>query len=115
MSIMSSNLFSTQKAAKYLKVSVATIKYHLYTTRLLKPHDRVGKNLVFIKDQLDALKVILDESKPRPSVAKIDLPPGIMEQLGKKSDVDLAAEACVSSRTIFRRRKELGIPAFSAS
>lgn len=47
------NLYSTQEAAAYLGLSVATIKYHLYHTHALEPDARIGASLCFTQDTLD--------------------------------------------------------------
>jgi excisionase family DNA binding protein len=46
-------VFSTREAAKYLRVSVPTIKHHVYKTRRLVPDGRIGQNLLFNKETLD--------------------------------------------------------------
>ncbi len=49
-------IFSTQEAAGYLKLSVASVKYHLYHAKDLKG-EMFGNSLMFTKDQLDHFQV----------------------------------------------------------
>ncbi len=42
----------TADAAKYLDLSVSTLRYHIYTAKNLKPLT-IGKTLVFTKEILD--------------------------------------------------------------
>lgn len=49
-------LFSTTEAAKYLQISLSTVKYHLYETKALKGA-LVGNSLVFTQEQLDQFKL----------------------------------------------------------
>ena len=44
-------LYSTAQAAKYLGLSVAALKYHIYNGNI-KPQ-RIGNSLVFTQAQLD--------------------------------------------------------------
>ena len=48
------DLYTTATAAEYLDLSVSTIKYHLYTSGLLKADAHLGHTLVFFKETLDA-------------------------------------------------------------
>ncbi len=52
--------FSTNEAAKYLSLSIPTIKYHLYKSKKLSAQ-MFGNSLMFTRGQLDEFKVI-----PRP-------------------------------------------------
>lgn len=51
---MDIELYGTVEAAKYLKLSVSTVKYHLYTVGDLKPDKVVAGRLIFTKQTLDA-------------------------------------------------------------
>jgi excisionase family DNA binding protein len=51
-----SDLLTTKEAAEYLGVDPGTIRYHLYTSKYLKPYKVIGRTLVFTHDQLDELK-----------------------------------------------------------
>ena len=46
-------LYGTAEAAEYVGLSVAGFKYHLYVAEDLHPHRKIGRNLVFIREQLD--------------------------------------------------------------
>ena len=52
--------FSTNEAAKYLDLSIPTIKYHLYRSKKLSGQ-MFGNSLMFTRDQLDKF-----EATPRP-------------------------------------------------
>ncbi len=45
--------YSTAEAARYLSLSVATIKYHLYVAGDLKPDRKFAGRLVFTRQTLD--------------------------------------------------------------
>ncbi len=49
-------VFSTKEAAEYLKLSVASIKYHLYHARDLRG-EPFGNSLMFTKETLDQFKI----------------------------------------------------------
>jgi hypothetical protein len=60
-------LFSTKKAAEYLGLKPETIKYHVYTSKYLKPLLVHGRALVFTKEQLDEFKANHQRTEyPRP-------------------------------------------------
>ena len=48
-------LFSTKQAARYLGISVATMKYHIHVGKNIKPQI-VGHGAVFTLEQLDEFK-----------------------------------------------------------
>lgn len=45
-----------QEASEYLGVTVSVIRYHLYTSRRLKPDAKRGKQMVFLPETLDQLR-----------------------------------------------------------
>jgi hypothetical protein len=47
------DLFSTAEAARYLGLSLATVKYHVHSMGNLKPDAKVGPTLVFRRATLD--------------------------------------------------------------
>lgn len=49
-------VFSTKEAAEYLKLSIASIRYHLYHTKDLKG-EPFGNSLMFTKETLDQFKI----------------------------------------------------------
>ena len=49
-------LYSTATAAKWLGLSVATVKYHLYVAKDLKPDYVLGGSLVFTEQTLREFK-----------------------------------------------------------
>lgn len=52
--MMREKLYSTAEAARYLGLSVATVKYHIYQAKDLSPDTTIGRNLVFTQATLDA-------------------------------------------------------------
>lgn len=61
-------IYDTTEAAQYLNVSVSAVKYHVHTSKLLKPQ-LVGHSLVFTKEKLDhflATKPKRRGQQPRP-------------------------------------------------
>lgn len=46
-------LYSTKKAAEYLRLSVAAIKYHIHVAGNLTPDAKIGHSLVFTQATLD--------------------------------------------------------------
>jgi hypothetical protein len=49
--------FGTYRAARYLGITLSTLKHHIYTTKKLVPDARIGENdqtLVFTRGTLDA-------------------------------------------------------------
>jgi hypothetical protein len=53
-------LFGTFRAARYLGLTLSTLKHHIYTTKKLVPDARIGENdqtLVFTRETLDAFLV----------------------------------------------------------
>lgn len=48
--------FSTEQAAKYLGLSVAAMKYHIYTAKNILP-TLIGNSLVFTSEQLEQFKL----------------------------------------------------------
>ena len=49
---MSQEFYSTTEAARYLSLSVAALKYHIYQARAIHPI-RVGHSFIFTQEQLD--------------------------------------------------------------
>ena len=49
-------LYSTIDAARYLKLSESTIKYHVHKSKQLTP-EKIGKTLVFTQAQLDNFNI----------------------------------------------------------
>ena len=65
-------LFSTEQAAEYLGLSVATVKYHIYESATLRADAKVGRTLVFTRETLDAFAA--SKRKPgRPPASDMDL------------------------------------------
>lgn len=52
-------IYSTRAAAKYLGISYATIKYHIYERGTLKGDLLTSRTMVFTQDELDAFKATL--------------------------------------------------------
>lgn len=52
---MSEFLYSLKEAARYLGISVATVKYHVYKSGLLTGQV-IGNTRIFTKSELDAFK-----------------------------------------------------------
>ncbi len=48
-------LYTSREAARYLELSVSTVKYHVYKSGLLQGH-LIGKTRVFTKDELDVFR-----------------------------------------------------------
>ena len=46
-------LYGTEKAAEYLGMSLAALKYHIYVAHNISPHQKIGKALVFTQEQLN--------------------------------------------------------------
>ena len=46
-------IYSTVEAAEYLRLSVATVKYHLYVAKDLEADQKLAGRLVFTRDTLD--------------------------------------------------------------
>lgn len=58
--------FSTKQAAEYLGIKVETVKYHIYTSKYLKPIKLGPRTLVFTKEMLDEFKrTVPDPGKPK--------------------------------------------------
>lgn len=53
---MTDELLSTNEAAEFLGLSVATVKYHIYTSKQLVPDAKIGKTLVFRRSTLEAFQ-----------------------------------------------------------
>jgi len=49
---MTTKLFSTAKAAKYLGLSLPALKYHIHIAHNITPQ-KIGGALIFTQDQLD--------------------------------------------------------------
>jgi hypothetical protein len=64
------DLFSTAEAARYLGLSLATVKYHIHTMGNLKPDAKVGPALVFRRTTLDRfLKEKRGPGRPKQNVS----------------------------------------------
>jgi hypothetical protein len=51
------NLYSTAEAAQELNMSIAALKYHIYTAKTLSGQ-LVGKSLVFTQDEIDRFQSV---------------------------------------------------------
>jgi excisionase family DNA binding protein len=60
-----SDLFTTEQAAEYLKMSVRGVKKNIHETKRLKPARRVGRALLFTREELDRFRNEEDH-KPGP-------------------------------------------------
>ncbi len=49
-------LFSTEKAAEYLGITIDTLKYHVQRKKNLRPFQKLGRDLAFTREQLDEFK-----------------------------------------------------------
>ncbi|NIV38007.1 MAG: helix-turn-helix domain-containing protein [Anaerolineae bacterium] len=64
--------FSTEEAAEYLGLAVATVKYHIYESKALAPDATIGRTLMFTRDTLDQFQAT--RRKPgRPPATDSDL------------------------------------------
>jgi hypothetical protein len=54
--LLTENLFLIHDAARYLGMSVANMKYHLYDAQDLTADGTIGRYLVFTKDTLDTFR-----------------------------------------------------------
>jgi len=50
---MPDDVYDVKSAAKYLRLSVAAVKYHLYVVKDLSPDGKVGRSPWFSQETLD--------------------------------------------------------------
>jgi hypothetical protein len=48
--------YTSREAAQYLNMAYSTLKYHVYTVKDLKEDHKIGRTLVFTRDNLDSFK-----------------------------------------------------------
>lgn len=53
---MLDDLYDSHEAARYLGISINTLKYHVHTMGNLAPAKIIGHSMVFTKEQLDEFK-----------------------------------------------------------